>query len=337
MPKPRIQPRRWSPPRNAGRIGPFAPNDALATISTFPVTGGGPEDIAVEADGHLVTGLANGDILRMSADGRVVERIAQTGGRPLGIEVDADGSLIVCDAHRGLLRVDGTSGRIHSLVSEVAGRPLVFTNNAAIAADGSVYFSESSQRFGLDHFTADLLEHSSTGRILRWNPNGSVDVIATGLDFANGVALSEDGSVLLVAETAGYCVSRIALEGTGSGARTVIVENLPGFPDNMSTGTNGVFWMAMPSERNALLDRLLPRPGLLRSAVWALPEKLQPEASHITWVVGLDADGEIRHNLQGPGRSYHYVTGVREHEGRLYLGSLVEASVGMVDMASASV
>jgi sugar lactone lactonase YvrE len=326
-----LSPRTWRPPTDAGLRGPFTANTALAHVEVYPVPGAGAEDVAVAEDGTLYTGTKEGYLLRISPDGRHVERFAQTGGRPLGIEVHPDGAIIVCDAHRGLLRVDTTNGDITVLVDSVDGVPMKFTNNCDIATDGSIYFSDSSRVFGIDEFKGDLLAHTGSGRLLRHNTDGSVDQLLDGLDFANGVALAPDDSFVLVAETGGYRVTRLDLTGPSSGQRSVIIDNLPGLPDNMSTGEGGVFWMALPSTRNALLDRLLPRPGFLRKAVWALPDSLQPEANRITWVVGIDGEGQVLHNLQGPGTDYHYVTGVREHQGRLYLGSLVEPGVGVVD------
>ena len=181
-------------------------------------------------------------------------------------------------------------------------------------------------------FRSDLISHTSSGRLLRWHTNGTVDVLLDGLDFANGVALAQDESFVLVAETGGYSVTRLDLTGPSAGRRSVIIENLPGLPDNMSTGTNGVYWMALPSARNRLLDLMLPRPGFLRSAIWAMPDRLQPDATRITWVVGIDGDGTVVRNLQGPGNAYHYVTGVREHDGKLYLGSLVESGIAVADL-----
>lgn len=324
-----LQTHRWHPPRDLGRQGPFAPNALLASLELMPIPGSGAEDVAVDAKGRIYTGTREGYLLRLSPDGRHVERLAQTGGRPLGIELHPDGGLVVCDAHRGLLRVDPSSGDIEVLVSEVEGRQLMLTNNCSVAADGSIYFSESSQRFGLDEFKGDIIEHSATGRLLRRNPDGSVDILLTGLSFANGVALAEDESFVLVAETGAYSVVRLDLTGPSAGRRSLIIENLPGMPDNMSRGSDGVFWIALPSERNKLLDRLLPRHGALRKAIWAMPDRLQPDATRIAWVIGIDGEGAVVRNLQGPGTAFHYVTGVREHEGRLYLGSLVEPAVAV--------
>ncbi len=327
-----LQTHRWHPPRDLGRQGPFAPNALLASLELMPIPGSGAEDVAVDAEGRIYTGTREGYLLRLSPDGRHVERLAQTGGRPLGIELRPDGGLVVCDAHRGLLRVDPSSGDIEVLVSEVEGRQLMLTNNCSVAADGSIYFSESSQRFGLDEFKGDIIEHSATGRLLRRNPDGSVDILLTGLSFANGVALAEDESFVLVAETGAYSVVRLDLTGPSAGRRSLIIENLPGMPDNMSRGSDGVFWIALPSERNKLLDRLLPRHGALRKAIWAMPDRLQPDATRIAWVIGIDGEGAVVRNLQGPGTAFHYVTGVREHEGRLYLGSLVEPAVAVASL-----
>ena len=334
MAKTRLIPRRWRPPQDVGLRGPFAPNDALAHLDVIPLPGSGAEDVAVDSSGAIYTGTREGYLLRISPDGRSVERLAQTGGRPLGIEVHPDGWLVVCDAHRGLLRVNPSTGEITELVTAIDGRPMRFTNNCAVAKDGTIYFSDSSQHFGLEEFKGDLLSHTSSGRLIRRAPDGTITVLLDDLDFANGVALAQDESFVLVAETGGYRVTRLDLAGPEAGRRSVIIDNLPGIPDNMSTGSDGVFWIAMPTARNRLLDLLLSRPGFLRSAVWSMPERLQPDVTRITWVVGIDGEGDVVHNLQASGKDFHYVTGVREHDGRLYLGSLVEPGVAIVDLAS---
>jgi sugar lactone lactonase YvrE len=297
------------------------------------VPGSGPEDVAVDHDGRLVVGLDDGRICRLSPDGRLIEVVADTGGRPLGIEHRDDGTLVVCDAQRGLLLVDPATGGVEPLVERVDGRPLTFTNNATLHPDGSVLFTDASRRFGLEHFKADLLEHAATGRLLRWR-DGDVEVLLDGLAFANGVTLTHDGDAVLVVETAAYRVTRFWLAGERAGVREVLIDNLPGFPDNLSTGPTGTVWLALPSRRDATLDRLLPRHPLLRRAVWALPDALQPQASRDVLVVGFDADGRVTHTLHTPGDRFHYVTGVREHDGHLLLGSLVEGAMARVQLAS---
>jgi sugar lactone lactonase YvrE len=331
MGKPTIAPETWAPPRSPGLRGAWQQNAALAALELLPIPGSGPEDVAILPDGDIVTGLAEGRICRLSPDGRRIEIVADTGGRPLGIEVRDDGELVVCDAIRGLLLVDPTSGAIEVLADRFDGRPFRFTNNAALHPDGSILFSDSSQRFGIEHFKADLLEHSETGRLLRWR-DGELEVVADGLAFANGVALTHDGDAVWVAETGAYRISRIWLGGDRAGQREVLVDNLPAFPDNLSTGPDGTVWAALPSTRDTALDLLLPRPPALRKVVWALPDALQPQAKRLTFVAGFAPDGTLTHNLQGPGERFHQVTGVREHDGMLYLGSLVENAIARVPL-----
>jgi hypothetical protein len=49
-------------------------------------------------------------------------------------------------------------------------------------------------------------------------------------------------------------------------------------------------------------------------------------------VLAVDGGGTVKHDIHAPGDRYHMVTGVREHEGVLYLGSLVERAIAVVDV-----
>src|SRR5207302_1947669 len=81
-----------------------------------------------------------------------------------------DGSLVICDAHRGLLRLTA-EGSLVELVTTTAGRPLTVCNNAAVARDGTVYFTDSSDRYPLPHWKRDLLEYRPNGRLLAHDPD----------------------------------------------------------------------------------------------------------------------------------------------------------------------
>lgn len=334
MGRPRLQPVVWNPPVPPPRARARQGNQPLPPMRVIPIPGTGPEDVAVDADGWIVTGVEDGRIWRLSPDGLRINQLADTGGRPLGIEIFPDGDLLVCDAYKGLLRVDRASGGLTTLVSQLAGEPLGVCNNAAIAADGTIYFSDSSQRFGLEHYRADLLEHSGTGRLLRRNPDGKVEVLRRGLQFANGVALAHDESFVMYAETGSYRLSRLWLTGERAGSSETVVDNLPGFPDNISTGADGLFWVALPAPRNPALDRLHRLPPAFRKVAWALPERLQPQPGRTVWVLSVDGDGNVVHDLQGDGERFHEVTGVREHDGRLYLGSLQMQAIAVLELVA---
>ena len=63
-----------------------------------------------------------------------------------------------------------------------------------------------------------------------------------------------------------------------------------------------------------------------------LPDAVQPDPEHAGWVIALDGEGRIVHSLRGGKGSYSPVTGVREHDGWLYLGSLSADSVARVPL-----
>ena len=71
---------------------------------------------------------------------------------------------------------------------------MVFCNNAAVAADGTVFFSDSSTQHGIEHWKKDFVEDTRTGRLPRLDPDGTVTVVQDGLAFANGVVLAADES-----------------------------------------------------------------------------------------------------------------------------------------------
>ncbi len=337
---PRADPVRWAPPPAPLLAGALARNRVLDQVERWEVPGGArPEDVVFDAAGRLYAGVEDGRIWRWPAgfpDGGTAGLFADTHGRPLGLEVDPrDGSLIVCDAYRGLLRVDET-GHVRVLADSYGGRRLKFTNNAAVASDGTVYFSDSSTRFRIEHYKQELLEHRPNGRVFRYQPPAaslgsaaSLELVADGLYFPNGLALAPDESFLLVAQTGGYDILRIPLTGPAAGRPGPFAANLPGLPDNMSAAGDGTYWVAFPSPRLPLVDRLMPHPAPRRVAA-RLPDRLQPAAQRYGLVARLGADGLITQTLHGPAGSYREIVGVRQHDGWLYLGSLYETAVGRV-------
>ncbi len=333
MAKPSIRPVRWFPPPAPARARQTASDTPLPELRVFDLPGEGPEDVLVDpSDGTVLTGLADGRVLRVAPDDGTVTQVADTRGRPLGLEWLGDGRLLVCDARRGLLAVDLADGDVETLVTKAGGREVTFCNNAAVAADGSIWFSDSSLRFGIDDWKADILEHGGTGRLLRRAPDSSVDVVVDGLQFPNGVALAGSPQRMLLAESGSYSVSAV-LPADGPVEAVPLLTNLPAFPDNMATGTDGLVWVALASPRNPVVDRLASLPGTLRRVVWALPETLQPQPADQVWVVAIEpATGQVVHDFQGTHPAFGMTTGVREHHGTVWLGSLTGTTIACFDL-----
>jgi sugar lactone lactonase YvrE len=306
------------------------------SLRVIQVPGYGAEDVVVAGagpdEGAVFTGTEDGAIVRISHDGRRVDTVADTGGRPLGIEIDPDGRLLVCDARRGLLHVHPATGAVEQGPHEVDGRPMLFCNNAAVSAEGVVWFTDTSTRYRIDEWKRDLVENTRTGRLLRVAPGGPVEVVLDGLAFANGVALAADESFVAVAETAARAVARHWLAGPAAGTRDVFVEDLPGYPDNIARGSDGLVWVSISSPTDAVAEAVHRMPVWARRAIAHLPERVQPQPKRTVRVQAYAADGRLVHDLESPADTFHMVTGVREHEGRVWLGSLHEPAVAVLDL-----
>lgn len=329
--KPAIRPNRWQPPTAPPRARQPR-SDTPVRMSVVALPGRGAEDVVLDDAGRVLGGIEDGRIVRLTPATGTVETLADTGGRPLGLELLPDGSLIVCDSFRGLLHVDLDTGTVSTLVADNGGRPMTFCSNAVAARDGSIYFSESSTRVHVSHYTADVLEHSRTGRVSRLRPDGSVQILAEDLRFANGLVLAADESWLAVAETAGYCITRLWLTGERAGTREPIVANLPGFPDNMSRGSDGLIWVALETPRNALLDFMLPRAPILRRIAWSLPDALRPHETRTVWVQAYTDDGRLVHDLQTEHDDFFLATGLVERDGVVWVGSLRASTLARIDL-----
>lgn len=300
----------------------------LGQPTVVPVPGDGPEDVVVDADGQVYTGTSDGAVFKVRPDGSRIDLVGDTGGRPLGLELLADGRVLVCDAHRGLLALDPGGGRIEELVTTVHGQRMRFCNNAAVAGTGETYFSDSSRLHGIDRWRAEMVEDTRSGRLLRRSADGrETEVLLDGLRFANGVVLAADESYVAVAETAGRRIVRRWLTGPSAGRVDHLAVDLPGYPDNLSRGSDGLLWVALASPTDPVLERLMAGPHVLRRAAWRLPVRLQPRVKRTVRVLALDDAGAVVHDLSLDPSSFHMVTGVGERDGVVWLSSLQGSAV----------
>jgi sugar lactone lactonase YvrE len=321
-----IEPESWTPPR-AYRT---STNAQLAGVELLEATLPAPEAVTFDAEGRVVTGLLDGRIVRFTPNRHDVTVLAQTGGRPLGLKYDHAGRLIVADAHRGLLAI-GPEGNVETLATEHDGQAFRLVDDLDIGSSGLIYFSDASTRAPLDQYEMDVIEHRPSGRLLVYRRNGNVELVLGGLYFANGVALAPDGSYVLVAETMSYRIRRVYLRGPRAGQDDIFVDNLPGFPDNITwSASRRAFWIALAAPREPAIDALGPWP-FVRKVLARLPEVLQPAAKRHAWALAVDEAGRSVADVQyASATSYSPLTSVVERDGFLYLGSFVRNGVGRV-------
>ncbi len=324
-----VDPVVWHPKVDPGFTGVYASNDLLKSAEWFFKEWPGPEAMTFDAQGALVAGLVDGRIVRANVADKKFDVLANSGGHPLGLEYGPDGRLYICDGKKGLLALE-TNGQLTTLATEEGGVPFGFTDDLTIAQDGTVYFTDATARFGDGTYKLDLLEHQLTGRVLKYEPTSKkLTRVASDLQFANGIALGPDETWLVVVETGSYQLRRVFVSGPRAGEKEMFIENLPGFPDNVTySKESNTFWVAVGSPRNPLVDALADKP-FWRKVIARLPDALQPAPERHAFVLGVDPQGKVTHNFQyRSADSYSPVASAVEHEGHLYMGSFFQVGVG---------
>ena len=322
-----VDPVAWQAPVDRGYIDPFAPNKQLKSATGIDLGDfEGPEDATLGQDGRIYVTTKDGSIIRIQNRG--VSEFVNAGGRPLGIETDQNGSLVIANAVLGLQRID-RDGSITVLLDEFEQQPLKNANNLGIGPNGVIYFSQSSTKFTASGFGGsyeasllDILEHGGNGNVFAFDPaSGTATRLMTNLNYANGVAVSKDGSFLLVAETSEYRILKYWLSGELQGETEVLIDNLPAFPDNIKNGLNGRFWIGFAAPRNRLIDQLSDKP-FARKIIQRLPAAVRPKAEPFLHVIAINGDGDVLMNLHDPAARFPTLTGVLETRDSLYLTTL---------------
>ena len=333
-----INPVAWDAPTNAGYVGAFVPNSRLSNPERVSLKGHtGPEDIAISSDGRVFMSTHGGAILSYDPSTGKLTKFADTRGRPLGMEFGPDKNLYVADAYLGLLSISPAGYMTVLTNTTVDGSSILYADDLDVGRDGSVYFTDASTKFGarehggtLPSSLLDLMEHGPNGRVLKFDvATKETTILRDGLHFANGLALTEDGKHALVVETGSYAIWKLPLESQGQPLK--IVENLPGFPDNINRNADGTFWVGLAAPRSKPVDALSNYP-LLRKIVQRLPEFLRPAAQRYGLVFRIDEDGNVLETLQDPSGGFSLTTGaVEAADGRLYLSSLTEPDFASVE------
>lgn len=323
-----IDPAAYSPPKSPELAGVRGPNNLLQKAELLALGEiDGPEEVAVDNQGRIYGGTQDGKIMRLLPEGKL-EIFADTKGRPLGMQFDKNENLIVCDSYKGLLSID-PQGKIKVLATSSDGVPFKFTDALDISCDGIIYFTDASFEYGQNEYLYDLLESKPHGRFLSYDPaTGQIKVLLKDLYFANGVALSQQEDFVLINETYRYRIIRYWLKGPRAGTHEIFIENLPGFPDNISSNHKGTFWLALFTVRNEVVDKLHPYP-FLKAQLSKLPKALWPKPKPYGLVLALDEQGKIVKSLHEPtGKHLKEITSAREYGDYLYLGSLHNDRIG---------
>jgi sugar lactone lactonase YvrE len=161
-----------------------------------------------------------------------------------------------------LLAVEPLSRAVYSIgngeaaaYADLSGFQPYPLNDMIVAADGTAYVSG----FGWDVWGGGTFAESSLLRIL---PDGSTDEVVKDMKAPNGLALTEGGDALYVAEPGGARLRRFTIASDGTLADECVVTPQGGddapyvIPDGICLDDEGGIWVADPV--NALVLRVRP-------------------------------------------------------------------------------
>lgn len=173
-----------------------------------------PEDVAIAPDGRAwASDLPSGIALVGGSD---LLRRGDLRGMPNGLNFLASGEVLIADFAGGLHWLDVESGRTLNTLDSVDGHPLMKTNYVLADAAGFIWATESTRRQEFGSEDVPDIAQASDGWLFVRRPDGSSEVVAEGLCFANGLAISSDGRWLYVAESFNSTVRRAEILRGGS-------------------------------------------------------------------------------------------------------------------------
>ena len=315
-------------PKESLQIGNLEKNNFLKSTQIISSDFYSPESIIFDKKNNFYVGTKDGKIIRFDENAKKSQIFAETNGRPLGLAFDKKNNLIICDAIQGLLLIDSNK-KVHVLATEANEIPFKYLNSVIIADNGIIYFTDSSYKFSQENAIYDILEAGPNGRLLSYNPQTkTVKTELINLYFANGLALSKNQDYLLITETSRYQIRKYWLKGNKNGISEIIINNLPGLPNNISLANNNYFWIALTTLRNPYLDLLHYNPSL-KWLVSKIPFLIIPEGQSYGFVIQIDTYGSIVRSLQDPsGEWIHSIATAMEHKNNLYLTTLNSNKIG---------
>jgi gluconolactonase len=222
-----------------------------------------PEDVVVGPDGRVFASDHQCAVAEIFADGSF-KRLGPKGGAPNGLNMDRLGRVLIAnfgiyDREDGpLQRFDPATGAHETLLAEVGGKRLTSSNYPVMTADGNIWCANSTHA----ETWPQALDGRTDGFIFVLRPDGSSAIVAEGLKFPNGLALSADEAFLFCAQTSGADVLRFPVLpggrlGVGERYGPVLgalntpdrqhpVETL-GYTDGVGMDADGNVWVCLPA------------------------------------------------------------------------------------------
>src|SRR6202045_3194817 len=166
-------------------------------MATFPVRaveafGRGAlkaEGVVIDKDNNVYGGGRNGIMYKVTPDGKVSELVTLPAGSiPNGVTMDRNGDLVYCDLGKEAVARVTQSGKVSMVADRAGDLHLSMPNFATYDAEGNLFVSNSSTST-INNVLPELLNPSPKGALVVIRANGKSEVVASGMDIANGTAI----------------------------------------------------------------------------------------------------------------------------------------------------
>lgn len=217
-----------------------------------------PEDVVVGKDGRVFASDHQCAVAEIFADGSF-KRLGPKGGAPNGVNMDPQGRILIAnfgiyDREEGpLQRFDPTTGEHETLLAEVGGKRLTSANYPVMDRAGNIWCANSTHA----ETWPQALDGRTDGFIFVLRPDGSSQIVAEGLKFPNGMALSADDKTLYCAQTSGCDVMAFDIlpggelgPGRRYGPVLGALQGEPadlGYTDGVGMDVDGNLWVCLPA------------------------------------------------------------------------------------------
>ena len=199
-------------------------------------------------DGYLLfVDIRTSRIFRLEPGGEP-ELFREDSGESNGMTFDSQGRLVVCEMINQQVTRREDDGSYTVLANSWNGQRLNRPNDVVGRSDGSLYFTNPG-RERLDPSQVDMQFNS----VHRVKPDGTVDMVAPGIEYPNGIAFSPDESVMYVANTRpGQYILAFDIDDSGDVCGVRHFADMPsetatnGVPDGMKVDVEGRVYCTGP-------------------------------------------------------------------------------------------
>jgi sugar lactone lactonase YvrE len=172
------------------------------------------------------------------------ELIARLSDMPMGLGFLPDGALLIVSVRDGKLVRRNADGGLaeYADLSAVSRHPW---GDLVVDGRGNAYVGNLGFDFPGGAF--------APGSLALVNPDGAVRIVADGLAFPNGLAITPDNSTLIVAESYGHRLTAFDIADDGALSNQRVWADLgEAYPDGICLDSEGAVWYAdVPGKRCA--------------------------------------------------------------------------------------